>query len=411
MVKTDCLRTALFAALFGVLGGCGVDGQSNRAEQAARAATRPDAEGPAVGKAGYFPASFFRQRLPRDTTIARDSAEMVRELRNMAFGVDPETSFDCRRAVLTPQPQWTPEEQANCAQVTTRAGIADDEFAPSVYTVPGNQPRVPVAIDSDAPDLRRIMAKGVPIPEGAQPASGSDRQLIIWQPETDTMWEFWRARQDGDGWHAGYGGRIRNVSESPGHYRDVPDPKRRGSYRERHFWGGPGSSIPNLPGLITLNEFRKGEIRHALVFATWVNRPEAWVYPAQRTDGACHGEYCSQIPQGGRFRLDPDYEISRLEHPVVRMIARAVRDYGMVMNNTTGAGVNFYAEGWRGHESVDPYRGPGGFFTVDPTQVQPTLFMREFPWEHLQMLKRGTACRERGTQCPPPRWWPARRDE
>jgi hypothetical protein len=269
---------------------------------------------------------------------------------------------------------------------------------------------VPVAIDSRSSDLRRVMASGVPIPEGAQPASGADGQLIVWQPDTDTMWEFWRARQEADGWHAGYGGRIRDVTESPGHFRDVPDPTRRGSYRERHFWGGPASSIPNMPGLITLDELRSGKIDHALVFATWANKPDGWVYPAQRTDGSCRRGYCSRIPQGARFRLGPNYKVARLEHPVVRMIARAVKDYGMVLNNSTGGGLTFYAEGWRPHLSVDPYHGAGGFFTVDPTQVQPTVFMREFPWEHLKMLKRGTTCRDRAVECPAPRWWPARRD-
>jgi hypothetical protein len=266
-----------------------------------------------------------------------------------------------------------------------------------------------VILDNENPGLERALAQGVPIPEGAKPASSSDRQLIIWQPAKDTMWEFWKPYQDGDGnWHTLWGGRMKNVSEHPGHYVTKPAPaggKRSsdGLDVEQHSWGGPASSIPNLPGIMTVDQLRSGEIGHALVFATWVNKPGEWVYPAQRTDGQCRGPYCSDIPQGAHLRLDPDYDVSGIEHPVVRMIAEAVQDYGMVLNNTTGAGVNFYAEGWAQHGWEDPYYGPEGLFSSDPDQLQPNLFMREFPWERLQMLERGTTCMDPATECPPGR--------
>jgi len=327
----------------------------------------------------------------------------------MAFGVAPQTAFNCRHAVLTPPAGWTAEERANCDPVVTPAGINTDAYAPAVYTVAADQARVSVKIANPNPHLRRAMAAGVPIPPGAQPASGTDGQLVIWQPGTDTMWELFRARSEADGWHAAYGGRIRDVSKSPGHYRDVSDAARPGTFREQHSWGEAASSIPNLPGLITLDELRRGRIDHALVFATWVNAPGKWVYPAQRSDGACNGEHCSEIPQGARFRLGPGYKVSQIDHPVVRMIARVVKNYGMVLYNKTGGGVGFYTEGWRQHRTDDPYHGPGGFFTADPDQQRPTEFMREFPWERLQMLRRGTTCRDRAVECPAPRWWPARR--
>ncbi len=190
-----------------------------------------------------------------------------------------------------------------------------------------------------------------------------------------------------------------NVSENPGHFQDVPDPDNPEEFLERHSWGGPASSIPNLPGLITVDQLRSGEIGHALVFATWANAPGEWVAPAQRTDGACRGSYCSDIPQGAHFRLDPNYDISQLRHPVVRMIAEAVQEYGMVLNNTTGGGLSLYAQGWRGQYAEDPYRGPEGLFNADPLQLQPTLFMREFPWERLELLERGPTCTDPATEC------------
>lgn len=357
----------------------------------------------------YFPGSFFTHRLPDDAVIDRGSAELVREVRNMAFGVAPSTVFNCRHAVMNDPSTWTAEESANCAEVVTPAGIIADAGA-AVYKVPADQPRVPVAIDNPNPNLRRAMAAGVPIPAGAEPALSGDGQLIIWQAATDTMWELFQARSERDGWHAGYGGRIRDVSENPGHYRDVPDPARPDLYREQHTWGETASSIPSLPGLITLQDVRARKIDHALVFSTWVNAPGTWVYPAQRTDGACREGYCSQIPQGARFRLPPGFKVARLEHPLVRMIARAVKNYGMVLDNKTRGGLGFYAEGWIQHDIGDPWRSPGGLFVADPEQLHPTQFMREFPWERLQMLKRGTTCSDVSVECPAPKWWPVKRD-
>jgi hypothetical protein len=145
-------------------------------------------------------------------------------------------------------------------------------------------------------------------------------------------------------------------------------------------------------------------IGHALVFSTWANNPRRWVFPAQRTDGRCRGltgRSCAAVPQGARFRLDPDFDVSRIQNPIARMLAKAVQDYGMVLNNTTGAGLSFYAEGWRGHPGTDPYYGPEGLFMGDPDQRATTEIMREFPWEHLQMLQRGTTCADASSQCLP----------
>ncbi|MDX6583384.1 MAG: hypothetical protein QOI10_2568 [Solirubrobacterales bacterium] len=354
----------------------------------------------------YFPSTFFCQSLATDAAIDPDSATFVSEVRNMAYGVDPHTHFDCRHAVMTDNTaQWTGDEQRYCQKLTYRAGINYDAYAPMLYTVGADQGRVPVILDAGDPSLRAAFLAGVPIPPDAQSASGTDGQLIIYQPSSDTMWEFWRARKDIAGaWRAAYGGVIRDASKNPGHYEDSLVPF------QSHTWGGPSSSIPNLPGLLTIDELRSGVIGHALVFATWANSVGQWVYPAQRTDGRCQGaagQYCADVPQGARFRLDPNFDVSTIDNPITRMIAKAVQDYGMVLNNTTGAGLTFYAEGWRGHPgATDPYYGPGGLFKSDPQQTAPTQFLREFPWEHLQMLQRGPACSNAVLQCEQPAGWP-----
>jgi hypothetical protein len=366
-----------------------------------------------TAKQCFFPSSFFCQKVASTAKLDPDSSSMVRQLRNMAYAVDPDTEFDCGRAVLTDNPlKWTSQELLYCTKLTYRAGINYDDYAPMLYTVGAGQARIPVVLDNNDAALKAWFAAGVPIPDEAQAAGGTDGQMIVYQPSTDTMWEFWRARKDINGtWHASWGGVIKNVSQNPGHYEDIIGPS--GGYIERHQWGGPSSSIPNLPGLITTDQLRSGVIGHALVFATWANKPNEWVYPAQRTDGRCQGDsgqYCSDIPQGARFRLDPKFDVSKISHPVTRMLAKAVQDYGMVLNNTTGSGVSFYAEGWRGHEPVaNPYYGPEGLFKSDPSQLLTTEFMRQFPWGRLQMLKRGTTCSTASAECGQPTGWPSAR--
>jgi len=415
-------------------------------------AASASAEPPVTFTRCYFPASFFCQELSPKVPLDPQSPAMVQELRNMAFGVPPSTSFDCRHAVMTQPTYWTQAEKENCQKVVTPAGLAYDAYAPMLYTVSQGQPLVPVTLDINNPNLKAAFAAGVPIPAEAQPAGGTDGQLIIYQPSSDTMWEFWRAAKDAQGaWHASWGGVIRNVSQNPGHYEDIldhgrtscvrPDSKSKApaiaagavvewiacvltrsaetnsqsetpsdsDYLQHHTWGGPASSIPNLPGLITVEQLRSGVIGHALGFSTWSNKVGSWVYPAQRTDGKCRGpqlQYCSSIPQGARFRLDPSFDVGKIKHPITRMIAQALQDYGMVLYDSTGGGTGFYMEGWRGHPDwTDPYYGSNGLFLSDPRQIQPTLFLRELPWERLQMIKPGPTCTDSTVPCTEPEGW------
>jgi hypothetical protein len=68
-----------------------------------------------------------------------------------------------------------------------------------LYTVPENQPTVTVTLQKpDSPgcvnDLRADF-QAVPIPPGAVAANGTDMHMAIWQPSTDTMWNFGLCRK------------------------------------------------------------------------------------------------------------------------------------------------------------------------------------------------------------------------
>ena len=257
-------------------------------------------------------------------------------------------------------------------QLTLRAPwINTNTYGIPVYTVPRDRPTVRVALPNPTPPRRALLQaawEAVPIPPDARPSFDSDGRLVIWQPSTDTMWEFWRARRELDGWHATFGGRMRDVSKNVGTYTDPPG------------WGASATGIPILGGLMRLNELRAGPIDHGLALTIPDARARVFSWPASRTDGEV--ESATAIPAGTRFRLDPSVDVSDLEvAPIVREMARAAQRYGVVVRDTGGA-VAFYAED-PGPYGIEPYRGPGGIFAG----ISPATLMRQFPWQHLQALK------------------------
>ena len=160
----------------------------------------------------------------------------------------------------------------------------------------------------------------MPLPSNAKPAVGTDGHLIVHQPSTDTMWEFWRAVKKADGWHAAWGGRMKDVSTNPGFYTNPSN------------WGSTATSLPMLGGLIRLDELQAGRIDHALALAIPEIKKDFYSWPAQRSDGSL--DSANAIPEGTRFRLDPSLDLNSLQMaPVVRMIAQAAQDYGIVLRD------------------------------------------------------------------------------
>jgi hypothetical protein len=247
---------------------------------------------------------------------------------------------------------------------TTNPWINTTTYSAPVYTVAGDQPRVHVKLDTYSPALQTAFDQ-VPIPAGAVPAGGGDRHLVIWQPATDTMWEFWLASKQADGWHARWGGRMDGTSLNPGYFT-APNPS---------WWGATATSLPLMGGLIRIDELRQGHIDHALALAIPHTRKGVWSWPAQRTDGDI--DSTTAIPEGARFRLDPTLDIDALKLPAVTaMIAKAVQRYGMILRDKSGS-ISFYAED-PAQYGTNPY--PALFGTW------PNRLFDRFPWDRLQVL-------------------------
>jgi hypothetical protein len=230
----------------------------------------------------------------------------------------------------------------------------------------------------------------VPLPPDAKPSRGTDGHLTVYQPSTDKLWEFWRLHKGADGWTAGWGGAMQNVSKSPGYYTPQSWPGARPN------WGSTASSLPVIAGTMLISELQRRDIPHALALS--IPRPQAgvWSWPAQRTDG--HSTDPAVPPEGAHLRIDPKLDIDKLHlDPTVAAIAKAVQRYGMIVRDGTGHAITLSAEDptqyKAAHGGVSPYKNK--IFSV-----QPYLMLRDFPWQHLQLL-RMAECRNANRPCTP----------
>lgn len=190
----------------------------------------------------------------------------------------------------------------------------------------------------------------VPIPDGAEPATGSDGKLIIVDDSTGQVFDLWRAERVDGRWQAEWGGIYPldgNGSSSQAAYGDGehhvpwPQPLSRGT----------GSGLSSLAGVIRVSELEDGVIPHALAFSTdracgpANSGPFRW--PATTTDGTVEGQPC--LPQGARVRLDPEIDLDALPQltDTERAIGRALQDYGAYVSDRGGSRMAFAVEAAR----------------------------------------------------------------
>ena len=247
-------------------------------------------------------------------------------------------------------------------------------YASPVYIAAPNTPPVPV-IEWDCQKKgwknKRLAEQwsAVPIPDYAEPAEGTDAEMTIYQPSTDTLWEFWQARKTNGQWQACWGGRLQNASRSDGVFPN--------------HYGTTATSLPFVGGQITPEELRRGEIKHALGIALVDAEKHSVVsWPATRSDGYNPKGVTNRIPEGLRFRLDPAVDVEALKmHPMGKVIARAAQKYGFVVWDKAGA-ITLRAQNPKSYTKLgleNPY--PALFKGAPEWSI-----LQGFPWEKLQFL-------------------------
>jgi hypothetical protein len=295
----------------------------------------------------FSPTSFWNEPVAADSPVDPSSASVVHAL---AQEVQAEQSAGHGPAINT------------------------TSWSVPIYTVSAAQPTVRVElVNSSSPALQASWA-AVPLPSDAQPAVGTDKHLVVWQPSTDRMWEFWRLEKVGEAWQASWGGAMDDVTESSGAYGPEAWTGATSS------WGASASSLSIAGGLITLEDLERGAIRHALAIALPNTRAHVYASPALRTDGG--STESSSLPEGAHLRLDPALDLASLHLPrLTMMLAEAAQRYGVFVRDTSG-NVSLYAQDPI-PTGTNPYAGSHGYFEGQ----LPSKLLGAFPWSDLELLK------------------------
>jgi hypothetical protein len=252
--------------------------------------------------------------------------------------------------------------------------INTTDYSVPVYRVPASQPTLHVHLTSNfAAQPLRSAWRTVPLPIDARPAKGSDHALVVWQPERDRLWEFWRLQHEADGWTAAWGGAIDGVSSNPGVYGP-------GAWvGADQWWGSSASSLSIAGGLITFDDLQRGWINHALAIAVPAARAGIYAAPAQRTDGTSVSP--ASLPEGAQLRLDPSLDLTALHLPKLTwMIARAAQRFGIFVRDKARV-TQFFAQDPQ-PTGLNPYLGVDGYFEG----ATPSELLASFPWSRLQVL-------------------------
>jgi hypothetical protein len=294
----------------------------------------------------FAPTSFWNEPVPANAAIDPSSAAIVHQFDEEVFASESPTSGPTINTV-----RWSVP----------------------VYTVPANEPVVRVKLREGSPSLQAAW-DAVPLPSNARPAAGTDKHLVVWQPSSDRLWEFWRLENGSAGWEATWGGAMQNVSSNPGVYGPEAWPGASS------LWGGSASSLSLAGGLITLEDLAVGKINHALNLSIPNVREGAYSSPAQRDDGSSTSPLA--LPEGAHLRLEPGLDLAALHLPhVTLLIAEAAQRYGVFIRSQGGS-VAFEAQDPT-PTGTEPYAGRGGYFEG---KTAPQL-LASFPWSHLQLLK------------------------
>lgn len=153
------------------------------------------------------------------------------------------------------------------------------------------------------------------IPDSAQPTTGSDHHLVVFDGGQEL--DMWVANHLSDGnWQAG----ARAIASTTGDGIAGPI-------------SGNAAGFDLAAGVIRPEEIAAGHIDHALVFTSPYIR-NTFVAPAVHGDG--QQSDTNAMPMGTHIQLDPSVDISGLPR-YKRIVAQALKDYGAYLVDSSGS--------------------------------------------------------------------------
>jgi len=253
------------------------------------------------------------------------------------------------------------------AQYKSAYGQVGVNFNRPVYQASATTPDVQVTVASGCNNFTVDTGTEVPIPSFAIAGGSSDQILTVYQPASNTVWEFWLASKTASGWQACWGGKT-SLSTSNGVF---PNP-----------YGEAASGIANLATEITEGDIASGSINHAIGFEVLGNECDGSIYPADRTD--CGAQIANAPSEGSWFRFAPGTAMPSGLTPFAQMVFRAIATYGMVVVDQGGA-VALEADqttvwGAEGNSGTDP-------ITATVGGLQGYQLVASLPWQNLQAIE------------------------
>jgi hypothetical protein len=215
------------------------------------------------------------------------------------------------------------------------AGIGADKrfacnFDMSFIVVPANQKKIrvefvgypdesdkgPFPIPENAP-IEGWPLNGKPLAAYQQEKSDEDRHLIVVDPVSKLLHEFYQARWTGAGWQVSCAATF-----------DLSSNK----LRPDGWTSSDAAGLPIFPAIVRFDECEAGIVNHAMRFTVRRTR-HAYVYPATHFASRLTDEDLPRM--GERFRLRADYDDSRFS-PHVRAIVKGLKKYGMFVADNGG---------------------------------------------------------------------------
>lgn len=212
------------------------------------------------------------------------------------------------------------------------------------------------------PDCDAVM---MPVPAGGalegetgyECLSDGDCHLIVVDRQTDRLFEMWRANISGGTF---YGGCLAAWDMTR-----VYPPEGRGE----QCTSADAAGFPIAPLLFTADEVAAGEIAHAIRFILPNPRMRAGVYvrPASHAGGPS-GPAPAPV-YGSRWRLRADYDLAGLPSDGARVVAQALKTYGMALAD--GGSVALTGQSDRSTTAKwDGLLDPRDLDTIQPTDFE-----------------------------------------
>ncbi|KDR94617.1 hypothetical protein SAMN02745945_02647 [Peptoclostridium litorale DSM 5388] len=237
--------------------------------------------------------------------------------------------------------------------------IAREGWTVAVYFADSNTPRYDVELT--APWAPAKVLKNVPIPDDAVPDSKEGHMSII-DRDSGCEYDFWLSKKENGRWSAAWANAISIDGD--------------GVYPYGYSCRGSGFAL--LAGVIWPRELKLKRIDHALIFSYPFPKAGGPVEPATESDGNSYRE--DAIPEGARLQLDPELDLDSLNlTPYEMTIARALQEYGMILGDNGGSGIELEAA----IKTVDEEKCPYGE-VLPQTDI---VYLRNIPIEHFRVLE------------------------